>query len=1149
MRKHFLLLFLMAILPYVGWADAFNLGSVTTVRAVYPQGMQQIVYNAQDRSDIAWTFEYQKEGSTEWYAIDKTQCDIVFYYGAAGNTATPGDAVTPKNAGQYYVGITAKANSTDYTNNSAVPAAKRPGFVIQRFPMTIQADGTQKVYGDADPTTLTWDIVDEQSLPEPKENIAITFAYERTGAAAGTDDAEQVNANGYELTCTATATNYDITVTGSPKLVITPATLKVFYDVENNISKKIVVKYGTIAANTPLTGTSTDKVSFDGWKRNDAPAANAAWAFGTLTLTPSAVTANVAPDGDGTTLLDGKVAHIAYISLGEVTKVDDKYVYGNYYVDYQSPALYVQQATIENTTGAFTFAKNAHAAFTYDGASHVATYTIKYGTVGGTQQTPTFTEIETLTAGTDYTIDWKYGDADDPHNNKWAGTYTAIIKAVANGNYYTAAEGVTLNADALKYEIGRRDLAVYSEDDSKTYNAEAPTLDENKVYWSGLVQDDQTLATTLTMAAKNFFELKYVDNALNTTAPVNKGTYKVVPAAKATLPDNDLKTSLTTNYTFQFSQSNFTINAKAITITALPQSIKFGDQVAIETTAKLDDNQTANINEATVDLGQIVAGQEETMLGYLVLSLKADTYTAAKPYKDAIEVSLKDNTGLTEQQITAKTTFLNNYTIQYEPGDFVIAKATFKMFAKTNSVIYGETYELTKDYGFDYGTLDFAGTIAADANITYTLEKNGVELTELPTDAGTYQINVHLATEDVPAGYDAPTYIQGSFTINPRPITVTPVAQALSKGALESALETYNIEDSKVTFSYTGDDDKDAIIGDDEIDYTLIFNVQTATEANLIPAAQVENSGTQTAPVWKLIAEATETTYPAGITVKAGENANYVITAGTGALTVIGAKTLVLDRNDVDLVGKIQAAAAVSNEDYTVRFANRTMKAKKWYAMVLPFPTSVSELSPVFGYAVVNVLKKQTDPSKVQFKLYMEEIPANTPFLVKVYDAANKTGYGAEGQYGVDLSKVTVKFSGKTITTVANDGLAEVTDGTAGNKFIGTYKAKTWTETSDYRWILNSGAGEDGKFVKCDQAAGQCSALGAYLETAQNLSSFAPAIFVEEPDGSTTAINTVTGEQINFVNDAWYTLNGVKLQGMPTEKGVYINNGKKIVIK
>lgn len=34
------------------------------------------------------------------------------------------------------------------------------------------------------------------------------------------------------------------------------------------------------------------------------------------------------------------------------------------------------------------------------------------------------------------------------------------------------------------------------------------------------------------------------------------------------------------------------------------------------------------------------------------------------------------------------------------------------------------------------------------------------------------------------------------------------------------------------------------------------------------------------------------------------------------------------------------------------------------------------------------------------------------------------------------------------------------------------------------------------------------------------------------------------------VNDnSWYTINGVKLQGKPTQKGVYINGGRKVVIK
>ena len=49
-----------------------------------------------------------------------------------------------------------------------------------------------------------------------------------------------------------------------------------------------------------------------------------------------------------------------------------------------------------------------------------------------------------------------------------------------------------------------------------------------------------------------------------------------------------------------------------------------------------------------------------------------------------------------------------------------------------------------------------------------------------------------------------------------------------------------------------------------------------------------------------------------------------------------------------------------------------------------------------------------------------------------------------------------------------------------------------------------------------------------------------------EPTPEPTAISGVE----TVVNDgAWYTLSGVKLDGKPTEKGIYICNGKKVVIK
>ena len=47
-------------------------------------------------------------------------------------------------------------------------------------------------------------------------------------------------------------------------------------------------------------------------------------------------------------------------------------------------------------------------------------------------------------------------------------------------------------------------------------------------------------------------------------------------------------------------------------------------------------------------------------------------------------------------------------------------------------------------------------------------------------------------------------------------------------------------------------------------------------------------------------------------------------------------------------------------------------------------------------------------------------------------------------------------------------------------------------------------------------------------------------------DGDATGINVV---DVNNVDGAWYNLQGVKMQGEPTSKGVFIHNGKKVVVQ
>ena len=50
-------------------------------------------------------------------------------------------------------------------------------------------------------------------------------------------------------------------------------------------------------------------------------------------------------------------------------------------------------------------------------------------------------------------------------------------------------------------------------------------------------------------------------------------------------------------------------------------------------------------------------------------------------------------------------------------------------------------------------------------------------------------------------------------------------------------------------------------------------------------------------------------------------------------------------------------------------------------------------------------------------------------------------------------------------------------------------------------------------------------------------------------NGTVTNIGTLDTTTGEVSLDEWYTLDGVRLTGKPTKKGMYINNGKKVVIK
>ena len=265
---------------------------------------------------------------------------------------------------------------------------------------------------------------------------------------------------------------------------------------------------------------------------------------------------------------------------------------------------------------------------------------------------------------------------------------------------------------------------------------------------------------------------------------------------------------------------------------------------------------------------------------------------------------------------------------------------------------------------------------------------------------------------------------------------------------------------------------------------------------------------------------------------------NFVVTTlKPGKLTVSDAATLgakEFDRNQVDnaqtpSVDESFYARFVKGNDgkkIDVTFKNfaSPLKAQKWNSLVLPFDITVAKLSQAMGYALVNVINKEaTTAANIKFQIEMGTIPANTPFLVKTSEEVDMNE--------VTFEDVVVKKSDTNKPVIA---LTE-----KGVKFYGLYIAKSGL-TANERTVSND------TWIK-DNSKATLLPLAAYLETTNANA----RIFVEDLDeNGTTAIKELNmSTMVATAVDGWFTLNGVKLQGMPTEKGIYINNGKKVVIK
>ena len=333
----------------------------------------------------------------------------------------------------------------------------------------------------------------------------------------------------------------------------------------------------------------------------------------------------------------------------------------------------------------------------------------------------------------------------------------------------------------------------------------------------------------------------------------------------------------------------------------------------------------------------------------------------------------------------------------------------------------------------------------------------------------------------------------------------------------------------------------------DQCDFTYSDNTNTGT-------ATVTITAKATSTAYSGTTSTTFTITPKPVTVK--NSSDEDVPAATGDATITedenGITLTLITPTGTDVPQTVSIPTAVEVDHVTIQ---RTYVSGKASTVYLPFSIEVSKLSGGTFHTFTNV-DQTTSPWTVNYSVALAStatLEANTPYLF-LPDGTN----GGKIVVNNGSDKVNVCTANPQTTT---QGQWE---------FIGTYEPIVWAaEHADLGKVYGFAAidkevsGKNitaGQFVKA-AAGASIAPMRAYLKytppsaaPARGMSRVSatdelPAtmrVVIAGANGETTEVGTIGIEQYS---GEWYTIDGRKLSGAPTKKGLYIHNGRKNVIK
>ena len=222
-------------------------------------------------------------------------------------------------------------------------------------------------------------------------------------------------------------------------------------------------------------------------------------------------------------------------------------------------------------------------------------------------------------------------------------------------------------------------------------------------------------------------------------------------------------------------------------------------------------------------------------------------------------------------------------------------------------------------------------------------------------------------------------------------------------------------------------------------------------------------------------------------------------------------------------------------ENNNGRRANVTLNGRtlykngSWNTLCLPFDVASFAGTPLEGATVKaltsSAFDNETGELTLSFSSDLSSIEAGKPYIVKWGKTADDTN--------PTFGNVTIKNVG---TAVSTDFVT----------FLGSFSPVSLAGGD--RTVIYLGAANTLYYPQADMTIGSCRALfvlnGITAGDKAEVRSF-----VLRFDEETTGVGHTEITEITEKAGAWYSLDGRKLSGKPAQRGVYINNGKKIIIK